>query len=101
MFDGQGAPRHSAETHYGEIHEDRGEATRDLSDSKSKTSEKGSLYVMILVGDNTRTKWVRLMISKDQAGDVIRDFVADVVKPEELTIGGCARMGANISKETS
>lgn len=42
---------------------------------------------MTILDDYTRVRWVRLMAKKDQTGDVLRTFIADVAKPAKVEIG--------------
>lgn len=59
----------------------------DLSGPKSKKSLTVPLYVMIIVDDFPLMKWVRLILPKYQAGEELRNFIADVLMLEELAIG--------------
>lgn len=59
----------------------------ELSDPRSEQCLKRSLYLMSIVDTSTRMNWARYTRSKYQAGDVLRDFIAAVVKVKHLTTG--------------
>lgn len=53
---------------------------------------------MTILDDYTRVRWVRFMAKKDQTGDVLRTFIADVAQPAKLENGAVTRMKAESSK---